>query len=65
MLSGLEQKVADFIRANGLFGSGDKVLLAVSGGADSTALLYAMQALNAENVLNAELFCAHINHGCG
>ncbi len=62
MLSGFEKKVADFIEANQLLDSGDRVLLAVSGGADSIALLHAMQALKAENVLAAELFCAHINH---
>ena len=62
MLSEFEQKVGDFIKANELFGSADKVLLAVSGGADSTALLYAMHALSSENVLGAKLHCAHINH---
>lgn len=61
--------MADFIRANELFGNVDKarlpaakVLLAVSGGADSTALLYAMRALSSENVFRAEMLCAHINH---
>ena len=62
MLSEFEKKVAGFIEANGLLGSADRVLLAVSGGADSIALLYAMSALDADNVLSAELFCAHINH---
>ena len=62
MLLEFEQKVADFIRANELFGSADKVLLAVSGGVDSTALLYAMAALSSENVFGAELLCGHINH---
>ena len=62
MLLEFEQKVGDFIRANELFGSADKVLLAVSGGADSTALLYAMRALSSENVFGAKLLCAHINH---
>ncbi len=69
MLLDFEQKVADFVRVNKLFDSVDKarlpaakVLLAVSGGADSTALLYAMRALSSENVLGAELLCAHINH---
>jgi tRNA(Ile)-lysidine synthase len=62
MLTGFENKVADFIKANALFCSSDRVLLAVSGGADSTALLYAMCALKAGNVLSAELLCAHINH---
>ncbi|MGD2094135.1 MAG: tRNA lysidine(34) synthetase TilS [Phycisphaerales bacterium] len=54
--------MSDFIKANGLLDSADKVLLAVSGGADSTALLFAMQALSAADVFDAELFCAHINH---
>ncbi|MHC4426130.1 MAG: ATP-binding protein, partial [Planctomycetota bacterium] len=62
MLREFEKKLADFTKANELFGSADKVLLAVSGGADSTALLYATHALKAENVLNAKLVCAHINH---
>ena len=57
-----EKKLADFIRANGLVGPAGKVLLAVSGGADSIALMYAMHALRAENLFNAELLCAHINH---
>jgi len=56
-----EKKLADFVRANGLLGSAEKVVLAVSGGADSIALMYAMHALKAENFFNAELLCAHIN----
>jgi len=57
-----EKKLADFIRANGLVGPAGKVLLAVSGGADSIALMYAMHALKAESLFNTELLCAHINH---
>ena len=57
-----EKKLADFIRANGLISSAEKVLLAVSGGADSIALMYAMHALKAKSFFNAELLCAHINH---
>jgi len=57
-----EKKVADFIKANELFGSAAKVLLAVSGGADSTALLHAMQTLKTDGVFDAELLCAHMNH---
>jgi tRNA(Ile)-lysidine synthase len=62
MLLEFEKKVADFAKSNGLFGPVAKVLLAVSGGADSTGLLYAMQALKAEGALSSELTCAHINH---
>ncbi len=57
-----ENKVAEFIESNGLFGSEGKVLLAVSGGADSTALLHAVCALKAEGVPGGELLCAHVNH---
>jgi len=62
MLAEFEKKIADFFEENSLFGSADKVLLAVSGGADSTALLYAMHTLKAEGIFAAELICAHINH---
>ena len=54
--------MAGFIKANGLFGSADKILLAVSGGADSTALMYTLCAIKAENVLSSDALCAHINH---
>jgi len=57
-----EKKIDDFIKANELISSGDSVLLAVSGGADSIALLYTMGALKTEKVLHIELLCAHINH---
>lgn len=57
-----ENKVAEFIESNGLFGRADKILLAVSGGADSTALMYAVCALKAEGVMGSEFICAHINH---
>ncbi len=62
MLLEFEKKVADFIEAKGLFGPADKILLAVSGGADSTALLYAMCAIKAEGVFSSHFLCAHINH---
>jgi tRNA(Ile)-lysidine synthase len=62
MLSEFEKKVACCVEQYELLGSARKVVLAVSGGADSTALLYAMQALKAERLLGAELLCAHINH---
>ncbi|MFH1371348.1 MAG: tRNA lysidine(34) synthetase TilS [Planctomycetota bacterium] len=62
MLKNLEQKVADFIATEGLLRPAQKVLLAVSGGADSTALLYIMAALVADGVLPVEICCAHVNH---
>jgi tRNA(Ile)-lysidine synthase len=62
MLSEFERKIAGFVKANELFGPAERILLAVSGGADSTALLYVMQRLVDEGILNTELLCAHINH---
>jgi len=62
MLSEFEKKVARFVEGHKLLGSALKVALAASGGADSTALLYAMQALKAERIFNAELLCGHVNH---
>ncbi len=62
MLTELEKKIADFVRSNGLCDSADKILLAVSGGADSTALLYVMCSLKSDGVFIGDLICAHINH---
>ena len=62
MLLKCEKKVADFIKSQSIFASAHKILLAVSGGADSTALLYLMAALKTHRLLQPELFCAHINH---
>jgi tRNA(Ile)-lysidine synthase len=62
MLSEFEKKVAEFAQVNGLFDTADKILLAVSGGADSMALMYTMCALKRDGAFSGELFCAHINH---
>ena len=62
MLSKFEKRVADYISANGLFRPGDRLLLAVSGGADSTALMHAMHRLKHAGIFHGDLVCAHINH---
>jgi len=58
----MEQSVAGFIRLHGLFAGAGRILLAISGGADSTALLHVLQSLRAHGLLEAELVCAHVNH---
>ena len=44
-----------------LFDKGDRVLIGLSGGADSICLTYALHCLSSEFEL--ELFTAHLNHG--
>jgi tRNA(Ile)-lysidine synthase len=42
---------------------GERVLVAVSGGADSTALLLALEELRRASLLGVELTAAHLDHG--
>jgi tRNA(Ile)-lysidine synthase len=58
----LEEKVAEFIRRHGLFAGAGGILLAVSGGADSIALLHILVALRTQGWIEPDLVCAHINH---
>jgi tRNA(Ile)-lysidine synthase len=62
MTDRLEETVAEFIRRHGLFAGAERILLAVSGGADSIALLHILTALKARGEIEADLVCAHINH---
>lgn len=55
------QQARRFIQREALVRPGQRVLLAVSGGPDSMALLYIMVALRGE--LGIELAVAHLNHG--
>ena len=56
----LEQRVARFIREHKLVPGGSRLLLAVSGGADSTCLLHVLNSLRQE--LGIELHVAHLDH---
>ena len=63
MLTEFEKKVASYVRERGLFDAAKKALFAFSGGADSTALLYVLNALKKGGELEVEMICGHINHG--
>jgi len=54
------KKVARAIERHGLFSPGDTVIVAVSGGADSVALLDMLASLER---LRLKLVVAHLNHG--
>lgn len=55
------QKIKAYIHANELLEQGDKVVVGVSGGADSVALLLVLNEIKAEFTL--QLYAVHINHG--
>ncbi len=52
-----EKKVKEFIRQRKLFPKQEKILLAVSGGADSAALVCILN-----KIISNKLFIAHVNH---
>lgn len=53
-------KVASFIQKNKMVEPGDKIVCAVSGGADSVALLFAFYLLKEK--MGIQLEAAHFNH---
>ncbi|MHC4789505.1 MAG: ATP-binding protein, partial [Planctomycetota bacterium] len=58
----LTRAVAAFIDARALLRPGEAVLVAVSGGADSVALLAVLRELAAESGRAYQLTAAHLNH---
>jgi tRNA(Ile)-lysidine synthase len=61
-VGGFVARVAATALRRSLFGADDSVLVAVSGGADSTALLVALAALRDVGRLK-EVFALHVDHG--
>lgn len=57
----MEQKVITYIEKNHMLKKKDRVVVGVSGGADSVCLLFVLLKLRDEYDL--ELFVVHINHG--
>lgn len=57
----LEHKVEHLVRRHGMIRAGDRVIAAVSGGADSVVLLHALHGLR--DKLDMELVAAHLDHG--
>ncbi len=56
----MENKVLAYCRKTAMFETGDKVVLGVSGGADSICLLFAL--LKLREILGIELYVVHVNH---
>lgn len=59
----LIEKVEEYVRQEELLSSGERVLLGVSGGADSVALLLVLTELASPERLDLKLSVAHLDHG--
>ncbi|RKX39184.1 MAG: tRNA lysidine(34) synthetase TilS [Thermotoga sp.] len=55
-----EERLLNFIKKEGLISSGDKVIVAVSGGIDSMSLLFALNRI--ASLLRISLHAAHLDH---
>jgi tRNA(Ile)-lysidine synthase len=62
MSADLEQKVFEFINAFAPAGPNENILCAVSGGADSVALLTVLNKLQQQKKIEGKLVVAHVNH---
>lgn len=60
-MENFETNIIEFMTANEMLAAGDKIGVAVSGGADSMALLHFMHELSAQ--IGVGILAVHINHG--
>lgn len=58
----MNQKVLETIRKYNLIVDGDKIVLGVSGGPDSICMLDNLREVKEEQVIEFEIYVAHINH---
>lgn len=56
----MEKRVYSYVKANRIFEPGDKVVLGLSGGADSVCLLLMLNYLR--HSMNIDIFAVHVNH---
>ncbi|MBR0490825.1 MAG: tRNA lysidine(34) synthetase TilS [Clostridia bacterium] len=61
-MNNLEEKILRTIKENKLIKDGDKLVLAVSGGPDSIAMLNALNNIKNSKEINFEFVVSHINH---
>ena len=62
-MSCFEDKLLDWIELNHLFDGFNKILLAVSGGADSVVMTHALHRLRQQGRLHCDFMIGHVNHG--
>ena len=60
-MDSLEMKVWEYIREYEMISEGDKIVVGLSGGADSVFLFFIMLGLKER--MNVEFVCVHVHHG--
>ena len=62
-MNNFEEEILITIKNNNLIQDGEKVLLGVSGGPDSIAMLSALYEIQKERIIDFNIYVAHVNHG--
>ena len=58
----MKEKVLETIKKYNLIEDGDKIVIGVSGGPDSIALLNVLLEIKKDNKINFDMVVCHINH---